>query len=126
MKKLFVIAAALLGFSGSAFAQIVRTVPYDRTGSESVLTVTLTSANTEYSRTLPATCIGYDVQCRTGYDVKMGFASGTSGASYWTIKSGYGRSSFQFPYVNYASKVLYFQSAQAGVVVEIIVTLKPL
>lgn len=82
-----------------------------------VYNLTLTSANTEYSLTLTGRVYQLTVQCRTAFDVKMGVASGTSGSVYFTIKSG---DAYYEQIVQINEETLYFQSTQAGVVVEVI------
>lgn len=84
-----------------------------------IYNVTLTSANTEYSQTLPAWTTHVTIQCRSAYDVRMGVTTGKvagSTAPFWTIKSGTG----YFDYNLKTNKTLYFASGQAGVVIEII------
>ena len=84
--------------------------------SPTIYNLTLTDANTEYSQALPANTTKYVVQCRTDDDVKMSFTSGESGTKYLTIHGG---QSYWEDLVK-ISPTLYFQSATAGVVVEIV------
>ena len=78
---------------------------------------TLTSANTEYSQTLPARTNKITVQCRTAYDVKLSFTVSESGTTYLTIKSG---AVYWEDSIKGTNRILYMQSTQAGVVVEIV------
>jgi len=57
------------------------------------------------------------VQCRTLSDIKMAFIAGNSGTIYITIPAG---SAYTFNLGWTGSRSLYFQSASAGVVVEIL------
>lgn len=91
--------------------------------------LTLTNADTEYSQALPANCRYFSIQCRTGYDVRMAFVTGKVAAStapFFTIKSGSGYNSPEnFDGANSlqgssSAITLYFASAQAGVVMEIL------
>ncbi|MFA5385748.1 MAG: hypothetical protein WC364_14025 [Eubacteriales bacterium] len=85
-----------------------------------IYNVTLTSANTEYSLALPAYSCNVTIQCRTAYDVRVAEVTGKvagSTAPYWTIKASGG----YFDNNLKTNKTLYFASAQAGVVVEVII-----
>lgn len=86
--------------------------------SPTIYNKTLTLANTEYSQALPAGCTKFTVQCRTAYDVKLAFVSGESGTNYLTIKTDYW---YWEDGILGTTRILYLQSAQAGVVVEIVV-----
>lgn len=84
--------------------------------------LTLTVAATEYSQVLPADCKGFEFQCRTAFDVFFAFITGhVAGpvAPYSTLKSG--NYFWSGPIADAAAGTLFFASAQAGVVVEIIV-----
>lgn len=108
MKKLLL--TLLLLFGGIISLSAERTYPQ-------VLNLTLISANTEYSITLPSWTKAFTVQCRTAYDLRMATVTGkvaTSISPYFTIKSGYAY--FDSPTAN---STLYFASSEAGVVVEI-------
>jgi hypothetical protein len=85
--------------------------------------VTLTNANTEYSVALPAGSKSYSVQCRTAYDVRFSDVIGKVAAPadpFVTIKSGSSYNSPPHTDLNDALLTLYFASAQAGVVVEVV------
>lgn len=87
-----------------------------------VYNLTLTLASTEYSQELPANCARYDFQCRTAYDVRYAWATGkvaTPTAPYMTLKAG-GTFTSEFVPQSLGGQTIYFASAQAGVVVEII------
>jgi hypothetical protein len=104
--------------SGTATVTIAQ-----ETATETWINLTLTTNGVEYTATLPAKCIGYQFQCRMGYDIKWGKA-GETGTNYYTLKSGYYFNTFAFPNRDYASAVLAFQSAQPAVVVEIYCVLR--
>ena len=124
MKKiLFVILLlGLLGVVGSAFAASFSLT--ESTATDTWLNLTLTTANTEYSQRLPQGVVAFEFQCRTSAVIKWG-ASGQTGTKYWTLKAGISYSTFGLATYNYSDKVLYFQSATAGVVVEIHAIIKP-
>jgi len=87
-----------------------------------VYNLTLTNANTEYSQQLPANCCRYDFQCRTAFDVRYAWVTGKVAgptAPYMTLKAG-GTFTSEFVPQSLGQQTLYFASAQAGVVVEII------
>lgn len=86
-------------------------------GHPNVVNVTLTSASTEYSTTLPADVGAITIQSRTNADFQMSFVSGTSGTNYFTVKAG---TSYYETTIGIQSKTIYFQSANAGQVVEIV------
>ena len=81
-----------------------------------IYNLTLTIANTEYSQTLPNNVRKLAVRLRNNaQSAKMAFASGTSGTAYITIDN-------LVPYddmIGVATLVLYFQSPDAGAVMEI-------
>ncbi|MBM4240565.1 MAG: hypothetical protein FJ150_02665 [Euryarchaeota archaeon] len=83
-----------------------------------IYNVTLTNANTEYSQALPANTTKITIQCRTYYDIKLAFTSGESGTKYITIKAG---DTYWEDNIKGTGRTLYMQSAQAGVITEIIV-----
>lgn len=81
--------------------------------------VTLTSANTEYSQALPATCRRLAFQCRSSKDVRFAYVTGkvaTPTAPYFTLKASAGYDSGT---IKLASGTLYLGSATAGVIMEI-------
>lgn len=86
-----------------------------------IYNVTLTSADTEYSRALPSNCKRFGFQCRTSFDVRYAFESSrvaTPTAPYSTLKStGYYDSDLITS--DGGPITVYFASATAGVVVEI-------
>ena len=96
---------------------------------ESTYTVTLTNADTAYARALPSICFGYCVQARTSVAIYVvntnasawytadGTNDMTATETYWTIKAG---GSWCKTGVILSSVTLYFQSATAGTVVEVI------
>lgn len=82
-----------------------------------VLTKTCTLADTEYSQALPEGTKIFDIKIRGHSDLKWCFTSGASGTTYSEIEAG---SSFQSPPIYAVEMTLYFQSPDAGAVVEII------
>jgi len=85
-----------------------------------IYNVTLTEANKEYSQALPDNAVMITVQCRTAYAVRLAFETGkvaTPTAPYATIKSG----NVYYDTGLKSKNTIYLASAQAGVVVEIIV-----
>ena len=87
-----------------------------------IYNVPLTVADQEYNQTLSSNCARYDVQCRTGYDVRFAFVTGKVAgptAPYATLKAG-GTFTSEFVPQSATAPTLYLASSQAGVVVEII------
>lgn len=90
---------------------------------------TLTSADTEYSQELPKGTKHFSFQCRTAFDVRFAFEDGkvaTPTAPYATAKSGDSFTSpekvgFSWNTDEAAAATIYFASAEAGVVVELVV-----
>lgn len=87
-----------------------------------IQTLTLTDANTEYSLAIASPVSEISIQCRTAVDVRMATATGKVAGStnpFATIKAG-GAYSKQFQPNEQANDfTLYFASASAGVVLEI-------
>ena len=84
--------------------------------------VTLTSANTEYSHTLAANCRNFSIKARGNTNaVRVAFTSGVvaspSGA-YLTVEAG--QTWLSPPNLVGDGTTLYFASANAGAVVEIL------
>ncbi len=87
------------------------------------INLTLTDANFEYSAALPGGCQHFSFQCRTAFDIRFAFVTGkvaTPTAPYLTLKSGGSFSSPEKLSLAAGFETIYFASAQAGVVVEII------
>ena len=85
-----------------------------------VYVVTLTSADTEYSFTLPANTKKFTIQTRESADVRIATETGkvaTSTDPYFTLKAG----NIWWEDGLNTSATLYFASSTAGVHVEIIV-----
>ena len=112
MKKFLwlVVIAAVLMFSVPVFSQNVATKSYNTT-------VTMTSANTEYSWTIPNGVSSFTVRCRGAYAVKFSFTAGASGTTYFTVPSGF---SYYETTVSSYENTLYMQCATASQVIEII------
>jgi hypothetical protein len=116
MKRLILAALFTFCLSGSVSAADQTKLIYPATPV--IYNKTLTSANTEYSQALPGGCKKIMVQCRTAYDVKITYTALASGTTYYTLKSG---TWYWDDFVDGTAKTLYMQSAQAGVVVEVMV-----
>ncbi len=86
-------------------------------GHPTIVNLTLTSASTEYSTTLPNDVGAITIQSRTAADFKMGTNPTESGTKYFTIKSG---TAYYETSIGIQAKTLYFQSDNAGQVIEII------
>jgi hypothetical protein len=78
---------------------------------------TLPLANTEYSQKLSPFIRYFQIQCRNLSDIKLSFTETESGTKYITVPSG---ASFSIRGYMAGERTLYFQSADAGVVVEIL------
>ena len=86
-----------------------------------IYNLTLTSANTQYSQAI-GSCNYFSIQCQTAYDVRWSPITGkvaTPTAPYATIKAAGAYNSPEKVAI-IGGQTLYFASAQAGVVVEII------
>lgn len=83
-----------------------------------VVNVTLTSANTEYTYNIPNDISTITVKSRTAADFKMATTSGQSGTTYFTVPSGLAY--YETQIASFNSHQLYFQSANAGQIIEII------
>jgi len=86
-----------------------------------VRNLTLTLADTEYAQALPANCRAFEFHCRTANDIRFAFEPGRVGppvAPYMTLPSGL----WYYSEEVYLQPVwtLYFASAVAAVVVELI------
>lgn len=81
-----------------------------------VTNFTIALANTEYSIALPLNCKRFVLKCRTSFPIKLAYSSGTSGTTFFTIPAS-------TTYVDesyYSNQTIYFQSAQSGVILELI------
>lgn len=118
MKKLLLLVlVGLLTFPSLSYA----VQGYARKGVNT--SVTLTSAGTEYSVTIPNDVGGLDLQSRTAADFKLAFNPNESGSNYFTVKSGtvFSRNPLNLGRGNVSPyTTLYLQSASAGQVVEVI------
>jgi hypothetical protein len=85
-------------------------------GKPQVFNLTLTSADTEYSLTLPENTYKVMMQARGSADVKFSYVSGESGSTYFTVKSG---QTYWDDNINTAS-TMYVQSGTASTVVEVL------
>lgn len=86
-----------------------------------VYTLYLTTANTQYSQTLPANCKRFEWRARQVNDVRWAFETGkvaTPTEPYLTLKAG---TAYDSGHVNFDSaKTLYFAASVALTLVEII------
>lgn len=89
------------------------------------INLTLTLASTEYSATIPAGCQHFSIQCRTAFDVRFAFVTGKVAGStspFNTIKAG---GSYTSPEkLSMAETTIYFATAEAGVIVELMPWIK--
>jgi hypothetical protein len=96
-------------------------MPASEVMNPTILNVTLTNANTQYSVTIPGGTKHFSVQCRTAFDVRFAFVTGKVNgptAPYATIKSG---GAYTAPEkLGYLGGELYLASAEAGVAVEVV------
>lgn len=85
-----------------------------------VLNQTLTTSGTEYQVNLPIGTSNFVAQSRTAADFKLSYAVGTSGSTYFTVKSGtvYNSPTLMMGTVT-PNTTLYLQSATGGQVVEV-------
>jgi hypothetical protein len=85
-------------------------------GKPTIYNLTLTSANTEYSQSIPEYTSKIMIKCRTSSAIKLSYTSGESGSLYMTIPSG---QTYWDDNIGTASTI-YLQSTSAGVVAEIL------
>lgn len=109
LKRICITGLLFVGLVNMAFAA-------SRPNTENV---TLTLAGTEYSYRIPNNVKSITVQSRTAADFKIAFRSGESSTNYFTVKSGTAWYEIDIDYVN---GTLYMQSANAGQVIEILVS----
>lgn len=107
MKKFLMTILILVSLYAGAFAS----------GKPYVANVTLTSATTEYTWTIPYKTTSFTIQSRTASDFKIAAVSGSSGTTYFTVKSG--MSYYETEVDNWGGKI-YMQSDSAGQVIEIV------
>jgi hypothetical protein len=82
-----------------------------------VYNVTLTSANTEYSRSIPANARKVFIRERSGLvSIKLAYASGQSGTTYLTIPAGTQKT---LENCFLSGVILYMQSGTPGTLVEV-------
>jgi len=83
--------------------------------------LTLTGADTEYSQDLMPNCQSFEFQARTNVEIRFAFATGyvaTPTAPYATLKAG--DYYYSLDLNTTGTTTLYFASATAGTVVEIV------
>lgn len=86
-------------------------------GRPTIANVAMTSSNTEYSYSLPAGTIRFEIKLRSlNALLKLSFVSGESGTTYITIPYG---SSYREDDVKGTPISLYFQSPTASQVLEV-------
>jgi hypothetical protein len=87
-----------------------------------IYNVTLSSANTEFSRALPAGIRKFSIQCRTtSVDIKLSFVEGESGSTFLTIlgNSAYNEDLIHAP-IGYTLTLYMQTTSTASPVVEIV------
>jgi len=84
----------------------------------SIANLTLTSADTEYSYTLPNNTVYFAVKARTSNPWKIAFSEGTSGTTYETVPAG-GIWFPDHPLLLSTNRIFYVQSSTAGLILEI-------
>ena len=83
-----------------------------------VANVSMTSANTEYSYTLPEGTRSFWMKLRDpGYSAQVAMVEGDSNTTYFTIQN---QKTHKEEEVKSSNTVLYFRSTQASMVMEII------
>lgn len=83
-----------------------------------IANVDITLANTEYSYTLPTGTTRFEIKIRNGgIPLKICFVSGASGTIYKNLPAG---EAYQEEEIKAGSNILYFQSATASQVAEIL------
>jgi len=92
------------------------------TAAPTVYNVTLTIVDTEYSQAMPANCRRIEFHCQDNASMRFAFVTGKVAgpvAPYMTLKIGYAYDSGE---INQAAapSTVYFASATAGAIVEII------
>ena len=85
-----------------------------------IFNVTCTLANTEYSQALSANTKSFTIKARTFSDLKISFVSGESSTTYWSIPAGSSDTQYAQAKSFSGAVTVYFQSPNAGTVVEII------
>lgn len=84
-------------------------------GKPTIFNVSLTSASTEYSQTLPEYASKVMVKCRTSFPIQFSWTSGQSGILFMTVPAD---QTYWDDQVG-MSQTIYLQSSQPGVVAEI-------
>lgn len=85
-------------------------------GRPTIATVSMTSANTEYSYTFPAGTKRFMIGLRGYANMKIAFTEGESGSTYRTIKTG---SVYYEDSAKVGGSTIYFQSPNASQTAEI-------
>lgn len=78
---------------------------------------TIAVANVEQSHTFPAYTKSFMLQARGNGKIKLSFDSGTSGTTYYTVYPG---AYYCQGDIGSASTTIYFQSPNAGLVLELV------
>jgi len=114
MNKLFLLLVVMmfLGlFAAFAFADLKPLTEC------TVTNLTLTNAGTEYSHEIIPNSIYFAVKARTGSDFKYSWVAAASGTTYRTVPANSEYYIENGKFMN--RRILYFQSAAAGLVLEI-------
>ncbi len=81
-----------------------------------IFNVSLPLANAEYSQALPSNTKGFELRVRELENLKISFAPGDSGTTYWSVRAGTVYTNDNF----FTSQTIYFQSPTAGVTLELV------
>lgn len=90
------------------------TISIQSVSTETIANVTLTLANTEYSYTLPTLTKRFMIKSRSGHDFRYSPVLGESGTNFLLLPSYW-----QDNVVGVVTRTLYFQSKNAGEIMEI-------
>lgn len=78
--------------------------------------ITLTLANTEYSKVLPSSCKKFLIKARTLGNLKLAYSSGETNVSWLTINYGAAYVDDNF----YTNRTIYVQSNIGGTIIEVV------
>jgi hypothetical protein len=95
------------------------TATYSGASEVRITNATLATQNTEYNHTLITNMRGIIIRTRGFEELKIAFVSGDSSIKYTTIPKG---SSLSLDGLDFTGKILYMQSPNNNVIVEILET----
>lgn len=104
-----------MGTIASTSAARISITPSDT--NTSIYNVTITNANTEQSQALPSNTKQFLIRSRSNSNLRLAYASGETTSQWLSIPGGSCYKDENY----YTSQTLYFQSDQAGDIVEIVV-----